>query len=166
MKINGIFVILFYSLPFFIFTSCNNQTEKFKLLKIESFLYDTTDYNLMCTTKESTALFDYFTFPIDTIPRIIYVANGECSSCIAQTIDFLILCKNANGLNIPVILILKAYKSDLFNYSYDNHVTNNKKNDRHFVTYVLDDEGITIKDGAYFIVNNHILKYMEWNIYK
>lgn len=98
-------------------------------------------------------------FPEDSTKRLVYVANGNCSVCIASLINFLSTWERGLVLPEPT-LVIKGANDELVKY------------------YLMQQEGnwiglpratvpsdIYAQDGAYLIVNGRIINHIPWTIF-
>ena len=91
----------------------------------------------------------------DEEARFIYVANPECSFCIASAIS----CCNAwagTGSTSSFYFLVKSDYTELFEFYMDRDC---KKK----VPLFSSEECIGLQDGLYAIRNGHVTSYSSWN---
>ncbi len=149
--------------------SGESKALKEKVLNIESFayVYDIHSIAFLRKAKIDTLFNFQVFFPNDSLKRLIYVADGECSSCIAQCLDFLISYSFTTIDDSSLFIILKAQNRDLFEYY---RKSNTEKYNQQKVEEILKIKLFVLKeacnapDGLYLIINNSVVDYVPWKI--
>lgn len=90
----------------------------------------------------------------DEDEQFIYVANPNCSFCIATAID----CCNAwalTGLKSPFVFLIKSDYTEVFDFYME-------KNCKKRVAIYCSSECEGYKDGLYTIRNGHVTSFSTW----
>lgn len=92
----------------------------------------------------------------------VYVFDGNCSSCVMETLDFVKSVNSLKKQNIPKVLFFtKAENNDIFSYYYDQLVAPELHRSAPFCYQMYDRNDIS--NGLYFIEKGLIKGYLPWH---
>ena len=142
--------------------------EKVKSSKVDvfSFIYDIDCIDLEALPRVDTSFFLPLFFPRDSSIQMLFVSDGNCSTCLSNLMSFIKDYEESlHQGSSSVTTVLESGSRDLFDYYFE------KTFDSVRVDSVLSSLNIRIKygiydysppKGAYLIVNQRIVRYDPW----